>query len=625
MGLAALALWLPGGAWAAAGSHAECALSAYAMRVLDERQAQLRPVQGAEPVTLPDRWRVRWPGHGGSVWYRIDWELPCPGAAAEAPLGLLISGMSMAGEVFLNDDLLWRDESLVEPLSRSWNMPRWWLLPASALREGRNSVWVRVVGVSTLGPGLGNVQIGPAAQMAQIQSHQEWRQRTVYVFSAGLSAAVGFLLGVVWLLRRSERAFGWYALMSLAWSVYLFTLLATSSGPFGMAMTLSRVNIAAFVVYVLCFCRFTWRFGELQLPRLERALLWLAALGVAAVLLVPDALSEPVFMGVWLGFVMAFIATCLQFQWHAWRPRAGERNVQHMLLALCWLVFVVVAVHDLWLVLSYSKASETWTPLSSLSTTVVMALLLGGRLAATMRRIERFNHELAGHVALARAELAQALKREHAQALEHTKLQERLQIAHDLHDGLGSSLVRSMALVEQTRAPLGNERVLSLFKVLRDDLRQVIDYGSGAGHAMPETPVQWLAPLRHRFTALFDEMDVRTRWQVPSAWPEGALRPTPVQCLGMTRLLEEALTNAIKHSRARSLHVECQMPTPDALVLRVIDDGVGFDVDKERANGLGVGMRSMAARAERFGGTLHVHSSEKGTTVEVRVAQVLGA
>ena len=48
--------------------------------------------------------------------------------------------------------------------------------------------------------------------------------------------------------------------------------------------------------------------------------------------------------------------------------------------------------------------------------------------------------------ARARADLAQALEREHAQALEHTKLQERMQIAHDLHDGLGASLVRGMAL-----------------------------------------------------------------------------------------------------------------------------------------------------------------------------------
>ncbi|WZB72709.1 hypothetical protein WJ968_17300 [Achromobacter xylosoxidans] len=47
----------------------------------------------------------------------------------------------MAGEVYANDDLLWRDASQSEPLSRSWNMPRYWRLPESAMRDGVNTIW----------------------------------------------------------------------------------------------------------------------------------------------------------------------------------------------------------------------------------------------------------------------------------------------------------------------------------------------------------------------------------------------------------------------------------------------------------------------------------------------------
>ena len=46
----------------------------------------------------------------------------------------------MAGEVYANDDLLWRDASQSEPLSRSWNMPRYWRLPESAMRDGVNTI-----------------------------------------------------------------------------------------------------------------------------------------------------------------------------------------------------------------------------------------------------------------------------------------------------------------------------------------------------------------------------------------------------------------------------------------------------------------------------------------------------
>lgn len=575
-----------------------------------------RPDQGWISVTLPNDWSRSWPGHQGAVWYRIDWERGCVDSTmAPMPVALGIDGISMAGAVYSNGDLLWRDTSLVEPLSRSWNMPRWWVLPESGLHAGVNTVWVRAVGVVELSPGLGHLRLGSPAAVQETHASRTWRQRTVYVITASLSTAVGCLFLVVWAMRRSEHAYGWYALMSLCWVLYLYTLMATSPWPFNHTMGLSRLNIAAYVVYVWCFCRFTWRFGGQQLPRLERVLGAVAALAVAAVVLVPQPMVGPVFTFVWVGFVLVFLANCLQFQWHAWRTR----EPQHILLALCWFVFLVVGVRDVVIVLANWQAHETWSAVSGLLATVCMALLVGGRLAVGMQRIERFNHELSDGVDAARAELAQVLAREHTQAMAHAMLQERMQISHDLHDGLGGSLVRSMALVEQAHEPLSNERVLSLMKVMRDDLRQVIDHGSSAGAVVPATPVQWAAPLRHRFTRILDELGVVSEWKIAPQW-QG--RPSALQCLGLSRLVEEALSNVIKHSRAPHLRVECLQPEPGTLVVRIEDDGVGFDVDAVQRAGLSVGMRSMAARAARIGGTFTVESGISGTTVTVVLALV---
>ncbi len=600
------------------GACAPHVLAVEAVRAMAGADPQVRPTGGWESVQLPDVWGRRWPGHDGTAWYRIQWERSCADRADGAgPIALGVDGMNMAGEVFINDDLLWRDASLVEPLSRSWNTPRWWLLPTSALREGVNTVWVRVVGLEPLSPGLGSVRLGNADVVAAEQAQSLWRQRTVYVFSAGLSCAVGCLFGVVWCLRRAERAFGWYALMSIAWAVYMLTLLATTPWPFTDTLAMSRLNIAAFVLYTLCFCLFTWRFGEQVWPRLERVLWGAAATGCAVVMLAPRSWVGTVFLVVWLGFVLVFLANCLQFQWHAWRPRPGGRQSPHLLLALCWLVFVVVGVHDLLVILAMWHARETWSAIAGPVTTVCMALLLGGRLAGGMQRIERFNQELEGHVASARADLAQALEREHIQALDNAKLQERMQIAHDLHDGLGGSLVRSMALVELAHQPMPNARVLSLLKVLRDDLRQVIDHGSSSGATVPETPVRWAAPLRHRFTRILDDMGVASQWRIAPQWQA---MPSALQCLALTRLVEEALSNVIKHSGARQLCVEVQPGAAGALHVRVQDDGVGFDVAAVQSAGLSVGMRSMAARAERMGGALTVESAPGRTVVAVTLA-----
>ena len=609
----ALLAWMP--AWAA---EADVACTPHVRAVQAARSDDgARPAQGWEPVTLPDLWTRRWPGYDGSVWYRIDWERGC---ADGAPVALGVDGISVAGEVFSNGDLLWRDASLVEPLSRSWNVPRWWLLPASGLQSGVNTVWVRAVGPAALSPGLGALRVGDAATVAAQYDHSLWRQRTVYFINAVLCAMAGALFLLVWLLRREgseTQAYGWFGLMALAWLTYLSTYLADTQWPWPDSISRGRFGMVALVCYVLCACIFTFRFGAQELPRVERGLWLLAALGMALAVLTPGEDASRWFGVVWQGTMAVFLANCLQFQWHAWRPRSKRRRLPHMLLAVCWLVFVLVAAANFFSPLGLWEVARNWATLSGPLVMALVTLLLVGQQARQIRSAERFNRELEQGVACARADLAQALRREHAQALVHTKLQERMQIAHDLHDGLGGSLMRSMALVELAPQPLPNERVLSLLKVLRDDLRQVIDQGSSAGAQVPETPVQWAAPPRHRFTRIFDEMGVTSKWDMPLQWRG---RPTALQCLGLTRLVEEALSNTIKHSRARQVRVQCTQPNRGALCLCIVDDGVGFDVQAVKHAGLSVGMRSMVARAERIGGKLEVVSSSSGTKLTVELA-----
>ena len=611
MWLAALVLWLPAGVLA--DTCAPRIVSVQAAPALDGA----RPLTGWVDVTLPDTWSRRWPAHGDSGWYRIDWERSCTNGE---PVALGIDGISVAGEVYNNGDLLWRDAFLVEPLSRSWNVPRWWVLPESGLQPGVNTVWVRAVGPAALGPGLRAVRLGDASTVAAQHYRTQWRQRTLYLINAVLCGMAGALFSVVWTLRRNTpagAAYGWFGLMALTWLAYLTTYLAYTQWPWPDALARSRFSMVALVGYVLSACLFTLRFGGQRLPRTERMLWALAALGAGTAVFVPDDVAGLWFGRVWQGAMWVFMFNCLQFQWHAWRPRPEGRKQLHMLLALCWLAVMALTVTTLIPGVDRWNVARNWAAFSGLLVISLVMLLLGAQLMQRVRSVERFNRALEQGVAEARAQLAQALAREHTRALEHTRLQERIQLAHDLHDGLGGSLIRSIALVEQAPQPLPNERVLSFLKMLRDDLRQVIDQGSSAGAQVPATPVQWAAPLRHRFTRILDEMGVTSLWDMPPHW-QG--RPSALQCLGLTRLVEEALSNTIKHSRARQVRVQCTQPQGGALCLRIEDDGVGFDVEAVRHAGLSVGMRSMMARAERIGGALEVVSSSAGTKLTVKLA-----
>jgi signal transduction histidine kinase len=542
-------------------------------------------------VTLPDHWLDRWPGYSGAVWYRIDWQRGCahPHATPADPVALALHSMVMAGEVFVNGDLLWRDRHLAEPLSRSWNMPRFWLLPESALHAGTNSVWIRVHGLAEQTPGLGEVRLGEPEALRQWHEQTWWNQRTLFTMNIVVSAVLGVLFGFAWLQRRASKAFGWYALNAFCWALFLANILATEAWPFPDTLAVARGNLLVFVLFSLSFCLFTWRFGGLRLPRLEKLLWALSLAGMAAAVFAPWPLVDGA-LPVGLVFFGICVATSLHFPLHAWRTREAG----HLVYAACLLVFLAAGLHDMLVLKKVLDASVPWMPYTAPLTMLALSMVLGRQFMLGMRRIEQFNQELTDSVARACDELGSTLAREHALALSHSRLQERLQLAHDLHDSLGGSLVRSIAMVEQAGSPLHNRQFLSMLKLLRDDLRQA-----------------WIAPLRHRFASLFDALDMQSDWQVPAAWPQP---PGALPCLALTRVLEEALANVVKHSRAQCVQVELQWPEPHWLVLRITDDGAGFDVAAVQQAGMGVGLRSMQARLQRLGGHLDM-DSEPGATV----------
>lgn len=84
--------------------------------------------------------------------------------------------------------------------------------------------------------------------------------------------------------------------------------------------------------------------------------------------------------------------------------------------------------------------------------------------------------------------------------------------------------------------------------------------------------------------------------------------------LGIYRVAQEALSNALRHAEASSIHVTVRVDG-DGAGLEVADDGVGFAIEAVDGHGL----RNMAERAKQIGSTLQVTSRpDRGTTVFLR-------
>jgi signal transduction histidine kinase len=92
---------------------------------------------------------------------------------------------------------------------------------------------------------------------------------------------------------------------------------------------------------------------------------------------------------------------------------------------------------------------------------------------------------------------------------------------------------------------------------------------------------------------------------------------TPLQTLMLTRVMQEALSNVMKHAgRPQNLWVACDW-RDGWLEVRVADDGDGFDP----ATALeGMGLNNMRERIRALGGELTIQSARgQGTTVLARV------
>jgi signal transduction histidine kinase len=115
-----------------------------------------------------------------------------------------------------------------------------------------------------------------------------------------------------------------------------------------------------------------------------------------------------------------------------------------------------------------------------------------------------------------------------------------------------------------------------------------------------------LASLAQR-TATAHRLDIRTRIELPED-----RRPAPEVETTIYRIVQESLTNVIKHARAASVELTVRR-VGDAIELSVADDGVGFA--PEAATGGGFGLAGMRERVELAGGQLDLAPRGGGGTV----------
>jgi signal transduction histidine kinase len=119
-----------------------------------------------------------------------------------------------------------------------------------------------------------------------------------------------------------------------------------------------------------------------------------------------------------------------------------------------------------------------------------------------------------------------------------------------------------------------------------------------------------LGNFRFRMEARFHALGLRLHWRNHDM-PD-SLGISPHAGLQVLRILQEALTNVLKHAKAANVEVDL-MFSEKRLRIRIRDDGSGIQPKAEKTAGYGVG--NMQMRAQKIGAALTVESVGSGTTV----------
>jgi signal transduction histidine kinase len=226
---------------------------------------------------------------------------------------------------------------------------------------------------------------------------------------------------------------------------------------------------------------------------------------------------------------------------------------------------------------------------------------------------------LARHIAHARNQLSEEL----SQLSEQLSLsQERNRISREIHDGIGHSLVNCILTLELCERLVCKkpDEACKIIEQEKDDLRAALENMREYVHHLRPAEIE-----NEEFTSLFKKHLVRFRERtgldIKIKVKNKDVDLPPSSRLVLLRIIQEALTNAAKHSDADQIEVSLEKAEKSGAKCVISDNGRGFDAEEvleDLSSRQGFGLRTMKDRAASAGGSAEIASEPgKGTKVTV--------
>jgi signal transduction histidine kinase len=489
------------------------------------------------------------------------------------------------------------------------------VIPASLLRDGANDLAIKLYVWGPVSGFLDRLYVGPDAVLRPYYEQRTLLFVTLPMVFSAWQGILAVILIVLWAVRRHETAYGALAAAMALGAIQAFLPTAVDQTAYPELSATVIASSAPFesgfvLAFAILFFGRKWpRYGPLMF--------------VPGVLLVligifgnPEALRQSfVYLGIpGLGLNLVLLALVV-----AW-SEVRRQDVPSLLLGCAVTIVLTCWVHDMLSVLQVIPDHRLFfTRLSYSAMLVAIGAGLTWRFARALNQVDGFAAHLVIQLREAEEKLKASFAREEERARAAALARERTRLMRDLHDGLGGQLVSIVALSERGEGGAG---VSDAARAALKDLRLVIDSMDDIGGDLMLALGSW----RGRATAQLRPHEIALDWRVTS--PQGLpvhpeLRPWHV--IQIVRILDEAVTNAVKHAAARRITVSIETLTDASGAgsgcITIVDDGKGFALAPDGAAAIerqtARGLRNMRSRAARCGAGLELISGPGGTSVRL--------
>lgn len=550
-------------------------------------------------------------------WYRFHVNLTAP---IDGQIALFTPRFSDRARVYVNGSMIDRTFLQPERVEHGWNHPIWSVIPSIALEPGRNEILIGLDSPYTGSVGLSRVWLGPPEALRT-------RYEISYMLRVGAAQAGTWMLGGlaifslgVWAVRRSETLHLLLGLGAAMFSVRLlhyFLIVPPVSPAFFWWLTVVSLPWAMLFLFLFAF-----HYYGIQRRWLTAVLL---AIAMAMTLLLAPGVGFDAYEAapwVYLGLIPIALFTAGLLLQRAWRHRGAPQ----ILLAVGYGITIVASSHDLLVMTHISSIELPYVmPIGAVVLFLSFSLALGARYVEWLGEFEAMNRTLEARVHERQVALEESFERLEAMGREQVLADERQRLMREIHDGIGSNLVATLAAL-QSRDSGDNAAVRALRGAI-SDLKLTVD----SLEPVEGDLLSLLGNLRYRLAPQLEYAGIEMEWQA-APLPQLEWLRAP-QALHVLRIAQEALGNVIQHAGAdrvtvATMHHPGSGADPGTVEVRISDNGRGFvaggDGSAAGHEPGGKGLANMRHRAEALGGRLRVYSRPgAGTSIALELPVVL--